>query len=62
MYVEGLGNDTALAMIQQVLCFALEKGNITSGFYNIGEAITSGFYNITNNFSNFPNPSWSNCS
>ena len=50
MYVEGLSNDTAIAMIQQVLCFALEKGNITSGFYNIGEAITSGFYNITDFF------------
>ena len=41
MYVEGVCNDTTIAMIWLVLCFALEEGNI------VGEAMNFDFYNIT---------------
>ena len=50
-YVEGVQNDTAIAMICPILYFASEKRNI------VGAAINFGFYIIIKNFSTFFHPS-----
>ena len=52
---QGLRNDTAIALIRPVFCFASEKRNI------VGGAINFGFYIIIKNFSTFSHPLWSQC-